>query len=180
MLTVQSEGKRLRSRSDGPPPTLISREQLRGRNLSSFLTYQIFRRSCVTWSGSWTWTPFDTPFWNLGDSLIKGKIQPSPSTRSGVYMLPYRDCTAAYIGETGRSFEKRIKNLISAHDNNMFQLRKFGSKTWLVYYLNKNLSFLLENITLAAPPLNFSRLIQLSHKIRAIISGHNVSHKKIS
>ena len=48
------------------------------------------------------------------------KIHIPPLSKSGVYLLHCRDCPAAYVGETGRSFHTRLKEHMSVFLNNNY------------------------------------------------------------
>ena len=51
---------------------------------------------------------------SLKDSIFNAKDKIPISEKSGVYKLNCNTCKAAYVGETGRSFQKRIKEHIDS------------------------------------------------------------------
>ena len=62
--------------------------------------------------------PIYYPYLKLGRLFPKGKDSTPPLSRSGVYLLCCNDCSAGYVGETGRSFSTRIGDHVSAYVNN--------------------------------------------------------------
>ena len=79
------------------------------------------------------------PHLTLKDILPKAKDSVERSSRPGVvYLIPCRDCTGIYIGETGRAYKTRLaehkrdlrpENLAKVDDNN------FNKKTALVKHV---------------------------------------------
>lgn len=71
-------------------------------------------------------TPIFYSLSTLGRLFPNGKDSTPSLSKSGVYLLRCRDCQAAYVGETGRSFRTRIKEHISAYLNNNYTKSAFA------------------------------------------------------
>jgi len=54
---------------------------------------------------------------NFGAILSNYKDTPSQSSKSGIYKIKCNKCDCIYIGQTARSFEKRLKEHILATKN---------------------------------------------------------------
>lgn len=56
---------------------------------------------------------------NLGKLLVNNKTKIPQLNQSGVYKINCKDCEAVYIGQTGRSLEKRLKEHRNSIINNI-------------------------------------------------------------
>ena len=74
-------------------------------------------------------TIWDQPFTltsNLIGYCVMARTSPSPLSKSGVYLLRYRDCDCVYIRECKRAFHTQIKEYTSAHDTNQSHRSAFA------------------------------------------------------
>lgn len=55
---------------------------------------------------------------SLGKFIKNNKSKTGIGNKSGVYKLTCSDCPKAYIGQTGRSFDKRIHEHFASFNNN--------------------------------------------------------------
>uniref|UniRef100_A0A8D8QQH8 Reverse transcriptase domain-containing protein n=1 Tax=Cacopsylla melanoneura TaxID=428564 RepID=A0A8D8QQH8_9HEMI len=72
----------------------------------------------------------------LGRTLYNRKDTLPNDKKSGVYKLICNDCNGYYVGQTARSFEKRIKEHVSAHTNKAMNKSNFAQ-----HLLEENHSF---------------------------------------